>query len=108
MDKKFGPKHETRIDLFERFAVVRGELDPFPHFGGEVRAFDGFHVEVEHPGFGRGADGGVAGVGERAGLSVAETCDVVFVSAEIFVFGRSVGGWSVEGWGGRRGEGVVT
>lgn len=57
-----------------------------------MRAFDGFHVEVEDPGFGRGADGGVAGVGEGAGLSIAEACDVVFIAAEIFVFGRSEGG----------------
>ena len=33
-------------------------------------AFDGFYVEVEGAGFGVGADSGVAGVGEGAGLSV--------------------------------------
>lgn len=92
MDQEFRPKHEPRIDLLERFAVVGREFDAFPHFGGQVRAFNGFHVEVEDTRFGRGADGGVAGVGEGAGLSVAEAGDVVFIAAEILVLGRSVGG----------------
>lgn len=45
-----------------------GEFDAFPEFGGEVRTFDRFHVEVEGAGLGVGADGGVAGIGKRAGL----------------------------------------
>ncbi len=101
MDQEFRPKDEPGIDLFERFAVVRGKFDTFPHFGGEVGALDGFHVEVEDAGLGRGADGGVAGVSERAGLPVAEAGDVVFISTEVFVFGGSVGQWSVQDWSGR-------
>ena len=31
-----------------------------------MRPLDGFHVEVKDPGFGVGADGGVARVGKRA------------------------------------------
>ena len=52
--------------------------------------FDGFHVEVDGAGFGIAADGGIAGVGEGAGLAVAEAGDVVFVPAEVLLFGCSV------------------
>ena len=45
--------------------------------------FDGFDTEVEDAGGGIGADGGVAAVGEGAGLAVAEAGDVVFVAAEV-------------------------
>jgi hypothetical protein len=34
-----------------------------------------------------GADGGVARVGERAGLPVAETGHVILISAEVSLFG---------------------
>ena len=53
--------------------------------------FDGFHVEVYCAGFGVAADGGIAGVGEGAGLAVAETGDVVFIAAEVLLFGGSGG-----------------
>ena len=53
---------------------------------------DGFHVEVDGAGFGIAADGGIAGVGEWAGLAVAEASDVVFVAAEVLLFGRPVSG----------------
>lgn len=53
-------------------------------------AFDGLHVEVDGAGFGIAANGGIAGVGEGAGLAVAEAGDVVFVAAEVLLFGRSV------------------
>jgi hypothetical protein len=32
------------------------------------------------------ADGGIARVGQRAGLAVAETGDVVFIAAEVLLF----------------------
>lgn len=51
---------------------------------------DGFHVEVDGAGFRVAAYGGIAGVGEGAGLAVAEAGDVVFVPAEILLFGCSV------------------
>ncbi len=107
MDEEFGPVEEAGVDLGERGHVVLGQLDAFPEFGGGVLAFDGFEVEVEGAGCGVGADGGVAGVGEGAGLSVglwrcqsagldvirvrripvAETGHIVFVSAEILLLG---------------------
>jgi hypothetical protein len=36
------------------------------------------------------ADGGIARVGQRAGLAVAETGDVIFIAAEVLLF-RSPG-----------------
>lgn len=45
-------------------------------------ALGGFEVQVESAGGWVGTDGCVAGVGERTGLACAETCEVVFVSAE--------------------------
>lgn len=51
---------------------------------------DGLHVKVDGARFGIGADGSIAGVGEGAGLAVAETCDVIFVPAEVLLFGGSV------------------
>jgi len=56
-----------------------------------VRTLDGFHVKVEGAGFGVWADGGIAGVGEGAGLAVAEAGDVVLVAAEVLLFGGSEG-----------------
>ena len=52
-----------------------------------MRPLDGFHAQVEHAGGRRGADGGVAAVGEGAGLPVAETGHVVGVAAEALIFG---------------------
>lgn len=51
---------------------------------------DGLHVEVDGARFGIAADGGIAGVGEGAGLTVAEASDVVLVPAEVLLFGGSV------------------
>lgn len=54
-------------------------------------ALDGLDVEVEAAGGGVGADGGIAGVGEGAGLAVAEARHVVFIAAEVCCFcGESV------------------
>lgn len=50
-------------------------------------ALDGLHVEVESSGIWVGADGGIAGIGERAGLPVTETCDVVFIATEVLLLG---------------------
>ena len=54
-------------------------------------SLDGFHVEVDGTGFGVATDGGIAGVGEGAGLAVAEAGDIVFITAEVLLFGCSVG-----------------
>ena len=89
MNEEFGPVDETGVDLFERFAVVLRQLDLLPQLRGHVLPLDGFHVEVDGAGFGVAADGGIAGVGERAGLAVAEAGDVVFVPAEVLLFGCS-------------------
>ncbi len=86
MDEEFGPVDEARVDLRERVAIVLGQLDLLPELRGHVLAFDGLHVEVDGAGFGIAADGGVAGVGEGAGLTVTESGDVVFGAAEVLLF----------------------
>jgi hypothetical protein len=52
-----------------------------------VRAFDSLDVKVQVAGRGVGADRGIAAIGEWAGLSRTETCDVVLVPTEGLVFG---------------------
>jgi hypothetical protein len=52
-----------------------------------MRALDGLDVKVESAGSGVGADGGIARVGEGAGLLAAETRDVVLVATEGLIFG---------------------
>ena len=52
---------------------------------------DGFHVEVDGTSFGIATHGGIAGVGERAGLAVAEASNIVFIAAEVLLFGCSIG-----------------
>lgn len=50
-------------------------------------SLDGLHVEVEDIGLlGVGANGGISAVCQRAGLSVAETADIVLVPAEVGLF----------------------
>ena len=89
MDQELRPVDQALVDLLKGFGVVGGELDAFPEFGRHVCALDGFHVEVEDARFGVRPDGGIAGVGEGAGLAVAEAGDVVFVAAEVLLFGGS-------------------
>ena len=69
---------------------------------------DGLHVEVDGTSLGIAADGGIAGVGEGAGLAVAEASNIVFIAAEVLLFGCSVGRRDIscghhyksdEGWG---------
>ena len=52
---------------------------------------DGLHVEVDGTSFGIATDGGITGVGEGAGLAVAEASYIVFIAAEVLLFGCSVG-----------------
>ena len=80
-------------------------------------ALDGFQVEVENPSCWVGPHGGIAGVGERAGLAIAEASDIVGVAAEVLLFscsgveamsaveGRVI--CSLRGSEGCRGEGTV-
>ena len=85
--------------MLEGFRVRSGELDALPQLGGGVCALDGLHVEVEGAGGGIGADCGVAGIGEGAGLTVAEASDVVLIAAEVLVFGGSGRGEMLVLWG---------
>lgn len=49
-----------------------------------MRPFDGLHVKVENVGLVRvGSNRGISAVRQRAGLSVAEPCDIVLVAAKV-------------------------
>lgn len=110
MDQEFRPVDQSFVDLGQRGRVVARQFDALPHFRREVGAFGGFDVEVQGVGGGGrgGPDGGVAGVGKRAGLPVAEAGDIVRGAAEGLGFGGSVavGGvwlisWNVRERGGK-------
>ena len=79
MNQEFRPVEEFGVDLREGGGVVPGEFDALPLFRGKVGAFGGFQVEVKGGGGrrGGGTDCSVAGVCQGAGLSGAETGDVV-------------------------------
>ena len=70
-------------------------------------SLDGLHVEVDGAGFGIAADCSIARVGKRAGLAVTETGDVVFITAEILLFGCSSGRCDVSYALGRRTKGAI-
>ena len=70
-------------------------------------ALDRFHVEVECASGGVAADGGIAGIGKGAGLTIAEACDIMFIAAEVLEFGCSVGVLALR-VGGAEGERVGT
>ena len=71
-----------------------------------MRPLNHFHVEVESAGLGVWTDGGVAAVGEGAGLPVAEAGDIVLVSAEVLLFWGSLVrlGWEILSRGVRSGD----
>jgi hypothetical protein len=54
-----------------------------------VCALDGFHVEIECARAGVCSDCSIPGIGKGTGLSITETCDIVFISTEILVLGGS-------------------
>lgn len=46
-------------------------------------AFDSLHIKIESPRARMGADGGIARICQRTGLSVAKTSHIVLIAAEI-------------------------
>lgn len=75
------PVQQRGVDLFTRFLHVFREFYFFPHSGRECTAFRRLHIQVAYPFF--LLDRGVYGVRQRAGGSVAQAGEVVFISAEI-------------------------
>lgn len=76
--------HQLLIYHRQGLLVVGGQPYFLPHAIWQVGSLDGLHVEVEDVRlFGVRADGGISAVRQRAGLSVAETADIVLVPAEI-------------------------
>lgn len=89
MYQELRPVNETLIDLLKCFGVILRQFNALPQLRGHVRSLDGFHIEVQRARFGVGADSGIAGVSKRAGLTIAEACNVVFIAAEVLLFGGS-------------------
>ena len=87
MNEEFRPVDQSLVNLLEGFGVVLRKLYALPEFAGGMCALDGLHVEVDCAGARVGTDGGIARVGQGAGLSIAETGDIVFVSTEILLLG---------------------
>lgn len=56
-----------------------------------MSTLDGFGVEVENAGFGRGPDRSVLRICKWAGVAIAETSNVVFIPAEsLFLRGPGI------------------
>lgn len=81
VDLEGRPVDEVLVDLLEGPCVGLVEAHFFPELVREVGAFGCLHVQVADALL--LADGGVLGVGQRAGLAVAETGEVELVAAEV-------------------------
>jgi hypothetical protein len=90
VNEKFRPESQSLVDDFERFGVVGRQSNALPPFTWHVRSFDGFQVEVQAAGCGVSSNSGVSRIGQRAATAVAESGDIVFISAEVLIFGGSV------------------
>lgn len=87
VDQELWPVDQALVDLLKGLGVVLRQLYALPELGWHVCALDGLHVEIEGSGVWVGADGGIAGVGEGAGLPVAEASDVVLIATEVLLLG---------------------
>lgn len=55
-----------------------------------MRALDDFHVKVQCAGVRVRADRSISTVGERAALTIAESGDIVFITAKVLLLGGSL------------------
>ena len=55
-----------------------------------MRALDDFHVKVQCAGVRVRADRSITTVGERAALTIAESGDIVFITAKVLLLGGSL------------------
>lgn len=74
------PELQLAINHFKSLLVVAREFDLLPELTGQVSPLDGLHEEVALAFL--FFDGCVPRIGQGTAVSVAQTCQVVFVSAE--------------------------
>jgi hypothetical protein len=82
VDQELRPVDQLVVNGRKGFLVVRGKPDFLPPLCGQVGTLGSLEVEVQGVCGGVWTNGGVARVGERAGLSAAEACDIMFISTE--------------------------
>lgn len=75
------PELEIPVDLDEGFLVVLGETYLLPQPVWKGRPLNGLHIQVAHTIL--FSDGGILAVGERAGGTIALSCQVVLIPAEL-------------------------
>lgn len=83
--QKLWPEFQMLIKLFEGGCVLPFEPDFLPHVTGSVRPLNRLHIQVDPAILFPYC--GISAVCEGTAAAVAETCDVVLISAEIECFG---------------------
>ncbi len=81
VNDKWRPINELLVNLFNGLLVVLIELDFFPEFIGLVCTFCSFHVQVANTLL--LSDCSILRIGQWTWLSIAQTCQVVLVSAKV-------------------------
>lgn len=87
VNDKWGPIQQLLVDLLEGLIVGLIETHFFPELVGEVGSFSSLHVEIAHSLF--LSNSGVLRVGQRTTLPIAETGQIVLVSAEVLRVGSA-------------------
>lgn len=85
MNNKLRPIDELFVDLLKCLLVVFVQFDFFPKFARSMCSFRSFHIEITHSLL--FSDGSILRVGKRTGSAIAESSEIVLVSAEVLRLG---------------------